>query len=46
MQQPKFMPVSNEDMQKLNTLPQIGWSGEHPDFERIPVQEIDAIYND
>ena len=38
--------ISAEDMHKLNTLPQIGWSGEHPDFERIPVQEIDAIYND
>jgi len=38
--------ISTEDMHKLNTLPQIGWSGEHPDFERVPVQEIDAIYND
>lgn len=38
--------ISEEDMHKLNTLPQIGWSGEHPDFDRIPVQEIDSIYND
>jgi len=38
--------ISTEDMHKLNTLPQIGWSGEHPDFERVPVQEIDSIYND
>ena len=38
--------ISAEDMHKLNTLPQIGWSGEHPDFERVPVQEIDSIYND
>jgi len=38
--------ISPEDMHKLNTLPQIGWSGEHPDFERVPVQEIDSIYND
>lgn len=27
--------ITNEDMHRLNTLPQIGWSGEHPDFERI-----------
>lgn len=39
--------ISTEDMQRLNTLPQIGWSGEHPDFERVPIQEIDKIiYND
>lgn len=38
--------ISAEDMHKLNTLPQIGWSGEHPDFERVPVQEINAIYNE
>ncbi len=24
-----------EDMHRLNTLPQTGWSGEHPDFERV-----------
>ena len=29
--------ISDEDMHKLNTLPQIGWSGEHPDFERVIV---------
>jgi len=38
--------INTEDMHKLNTLPQIGWSGEHPDFERVPVQEIDSIYNE
>ena len=38
--------ISAEDMHKLNTLPQIGWSGEHPDFDRVPVQEIDQIYNE
>lgn len=38
--------ISAEDMHKLNTLPQIGWSGEHPDFDRIPVQEVDQIYNE
>lgn len=38
--------ISTEDMHKLNTLPQIGWSGEHPDFDRVPVQEIDQIYNE
>lgn len=27
--------ITNEDMHRLNTLPQIGWSGEHPDFERV-----------
>ena len=38
--------ISTEDMHKLNTLPQIGWSGEHPDFDRVPVQEVDQIYNE
>ena len=38
--------ISTEDMHRLNTLPQIGWSGEHPDYERVPVQEVDSIYND
>lgn len=37
--------ISTEDMHRLNTLPQIGWSGEHPDFERVPVQEVAQIYN-
>ena len=27
--------ISDEDMKRLNTRPQIGWSGEHPDRERI-----------
>lgn len=27
--------ISKEDMSRLMTLPQIGWSGEHPDRERI-----------
>lgn len=27
--------LSTEDMHRLNTLPQTGWSGEHPDFERV-----------
>lgn len=38
--------ISTEDMHRLNTLPQIGWSGEHPDYERVPVQEVDRIYNE
>ena len=39
--------LTTEEMQRLNTLPQIGWSGEHPDFERVPVQEVDKLtYND
>lgn len=29
--------ITQEDMHRLNTLPQTGWSGEHPDFERICV---------
>lgn len=37
--------ISTEDMHRLNTLPQIGWSGEHPDFERVPIQEVAQIYN-
>ena len=27
--------ITTEDMHRLNTLPQTGWSGEHPDFERV-----------
>lgn len=27
--------ISQEDMYRLDTLPQIGWSGEHPDRERV-----------
>ena len=27
--------ISDEDMKRLNTLPQIGWSGEHPDRVRV-----------
>lgn len=27
--------ISKEDMYRLETLPQIGWSGEHPDRERV-----------
>ena len=39
--------ISTEDMHRLNTLPQIGWSGEHPDYERVPIQEVDkTVYND
>lgn len=30
--------ISKEDMHRLNTLPQIGWSGEHPDRVRIMQQ--------
>lgn len=29
--------ISKEDIHRLNTLPQTGWSGEHPDFERVMV---------
>ncbi len=27
--------IATEDMHRLNTLPQTGWSGEHPDYERV-----------
>lgn len=30
--------ISKEDMYRLNTLPQLGWSGEHPDRVRVPVE--------
>ena len=26
--------LSEEDFSRLATLPQVGWSGKHPDFER------------
>lgn len=29
--------ITTEDMHRLNTLPQTGWSGEHPDFERVVI---------
>lgn len=28
--------ISDEDMKRINTIPQVGWSGEHPDRERVP----------
>ena len=31
-----FFEISKEDMYRLDSLPQIGWSGEHPDREKIP----------
>lgn len=31
--------IEEEDMQLLRCLPQIGWSGEHPDLARVPAQE-------
>jgi Aldo/keto reductases, related to diketogulonate reductase len=27
--------ITQEDMWRINTLPQMGWSGEHPDYERV-----------
>ena len=27
--------ISEEDMWKIRTMPQAGWSGEHPDCKRI-----------
>lgn len=29
--------ITEEDMYLLRSLPQIGWGGEHPDLERVPV---------
>ena len=29
--------ITTEDIHRLNTLPQTGWSGEHPDFERVVI---------
>ena len=29
--------ISDEDMKRINTIPQVGWSGEHPDRERVSV---------
>ena len=33
---PEFV-IMEEDMHLLRCLPQAGWSGEHPDLERVPV---------
>lgn len=33
---PEFV-IAEEDMHLLRCLPQAGWSGEHPDLERVPV---------
>ena len=37
--------ITLEDMHRLDTLPQTGWSGEHPDFNRVPVTEISSVYS-
>lgn len=34
---PEF-EITGEDMHLLRCLPQLGWSGEHPDLERVPAQ--------
>lgn len=31
--------ITQEDMYRLETLPQLGWSGEHPDRERVKLAE-------
>lgn len=31
--------LSEEDLYRLRTLPQAGWRGEHPDFERAPHED-------
>ncbi len=28
--------ISREDMHRIDTIPQVGWSGEHPDRVRVP----------
>ena len=30
--------ISREDMYRIDTMPQTGWSGEHPDRERVRIQ--------
>lgn len=30
-----FFEISKEDMYRIDTMPQTGWSGEHPDRERV-----------
>ena len=30
--------IEDDDMHQLMTLPQIGWSGEHPDRERVKLR--------
>ena len=30
--------IEDDDMHRLMTLPQIGWSGEHPDRETVPLE--------
>ena len=32
--------ISDEDMKRINTIPQVGWSGEHPDRERVPAMVV------
>lgn len=29
--------ITQEDMWRIDTLPQMGWGGEHPDYERVSV---------
>lgn len=29
--------ISTDDMYRIETLPQAGWSGEHPDYKRTPI---------
>ncbi|MBR5509443.1 MAG: aldo/keto reductase [Lachnospiraceae bacterium] len=33
-----MIEITAEDMYTLKCLPQLGWSGEHPDRERVPAQ--------
>ena len=30
--------IAEDDMEKIKTMPCTGWSGEHPDRERVPAQ--------
>lgn len=34
-----FFEISREDMHRIEELPQIGWSGEHPDREKV-IQQV------
>ena len=37
--------ISDEDMKRINTIPQVGWSGEHPDRERVPAIVGQVLFN-
>jgi len=38
LRQAPEVSITEEDMYHLRTLPQVGWSGEYPDRERVPLK--------